>query len=91
MQRAIETVGGATTLVVIAHRLSSIRYADRIVVIDGGRVVESGTWTELLARPHGRFARMCEEQKLSESPATPDAGASGPAASLRLAASQRSR
>jgi subfamily B ATP-binding cassette protein MsbA len=45
---------GRTTLV-IAHRLSTVERADRIVVMDGGRLVETGTHAELLAR-NGQYA-----------------------------------
>ena len=45
--RTLEILKGAVTMVVISHRLSSVRMADHIYVIDKGMIVESGTWTEL--------------------------------------------
>ena len=51
------------TRVVIAHRLSTIQNCSRIVVLDGGRIVEDGTYDELLAM-NGRFARLVERQRL---------------------------
>jgi subfamily B ATP-binding cassette protein MsbA len=48
--------------VVITHRLSTIRDADFIHVLDEGRLVESGTWEELIALREGRFARLCRAQ-----------------------------
>ena len=51
------------TRVVIAHRLSTIRHADRIVMLEGGRIVEDGTYDELIARG-GKFADLVERQRL---------------------------
>ena len=55
-ERFLELTRDVTT-VLVSHRLSSVRHADRIVVIDGGRVVEDGTH-ESLMRAGGRYARM---------------------------------
>jgi ABC-type multidrug transport system fused ATPase/permease subunit len=49
------------TVLVIAHRISTIEHADVIYVVDGGKVVESGTHNELLAL-HGLFYRLHELQ-----------------------------
>ena len=49
------------TRVVIAHRLSTVRNADRIYVIEAGRLVESGTFEELL-KQEGLFARLAARQ-----------------------------
>ncbi len=54
------------TVIIITHRLSAIRRADVIHVLDQGRLVESGTWLEL-ARRDGTFARLLEAQGM-ESP-----------------------
>lgn len=51
------------TRIVIAHRLSTIRHCDRIIVLDGGRIVEDGTFDELLARK-GFFAELVERQRV---------------------------
>ena len=50
------------TRIVVAHRLSTIRHADRIIVMDAGRVLDEGTYDELLSRP-GAFRDLAERQQ----------------------------
>jgi len=57
VQEALERLSEGRTTIAIAHRLSTVRDADQIVVLDRGRVVEVGTYDELLARG-GRFAEL---------------------------------
>ena len=57
VQAALERLAEGRTVIAIAHRLSTVRDADQIVVLDGGRVVETGTHDELLARG-GRYAAL---------------------------------
>lgn len=51
------------TVLIIAHRLSTVRHANRIVVVDKGRIVEMGTPAELLQRPEGHFAHLYRLQQ----------------------------
>jgi ATP-binding cassette subfamily B protein len=51
------------TVVMVTHKLSSVRWADRIVVLDGGRVAAEGSWDELV-QGDAIFRRMCREQNL---------------------------
>ena len=58
---ALDSMG--CTRIVVAHRLSTIRHCDRIVVLDGGRIVEDGTYDELIEKK-GFFSELVERQRL---------------------------
>jgi len=53
------------TRIVIAHRLSTIQHCNRIMVLDHGRIVEDGTYEELIAAG-GTFAELVERQRLDK-------------------------
>ena len=61
VQKAIEKIAHKMTIIVIAHRFSTIRKADVIYVIEAGRIVEYGSYDELLARD-GRFSVLHNSQ-----------------------------
>ena len=64
VQEALTSLLEGRTSVVIAHRLSTIHNADRIIVIDSGRIAEQGTHAELMAK-NGIYAKLIEMQSLA--------------------------
>ncbi|QBK32419.1 ABC transporter transmembrane domain-containing protein [Roseitalea porphyridii] len=62
VQKALETLMEGRTTLVIAHRLATIRKADRILVMDRGRIVEEGTHQSLSAKKNGVYARLAALQ-----------------------------
>ncbi|HEY1607592.1 MAG TPA: ABC transporter ATP-binding protein [Allosphingosinicella sp.] len=62
IQQAIERLMVGRTAIIIAHRLSTVRALDRILVFDKGRIAEDGTHDSLLARPAGQYRRLFERQ-----------------------------
>ena len=64
IQDSIDALKGEVTAVIIAHRLSTVKNADRVYVLDEGRVIEQGTYHELRSRENGEFREMVEMQSL---------------------------
>ncbi len=63
IQEAMQRLIRGRTTFAIAHRLSTLRHADRLMVIERGKLVELGTHDELLARPDGVFRKLVDMQK----------------------------
>ena len=74
VQRALANLLRGRTALVIAHRLSTVRSADRIVVLDGGRIVDQGTHDALLARG-GLYAQLHRAQAFHDGAVAPAPGA----------------
>ena len=77
VQRALEETYEDRTVIVVAHRLSTLLGSDRILVFDGGRIVESGTYGELV-QAGGVFSELLlSAQEGISSPVGPSPGAEG--------------
>ncbi len=68
IQNNMQAIAKGRTVVIIAHRLSTVRRADRILVLDKGRVIEDGTHEQLVGRA-GQYARLYRHQTGEASPA----------------------
>ncbi|OGV35319.1 MAG: hypothetical protein A2020_06255 [Lentisphaerae bacterium GWF2_45_14] len=64
IQKSIDDAHGKRTMIIIAHRLSTVRKADKIYVLEKGRIIEEGTYDELYAKG-GKFREMVELQGLA--------------------------
>ncbi|MCG8442416.1 MAG: ATP-binding cassette domain-containing protein, partial [Caulobacterales bacterium] len=62
VQAAMGELAAGRTSIIIAHRLSTVRAADRILVFEAGRIVEQGAHAELIARPDGLYRRLAQGQ-----------------------------
>ena len=58
MQRALRTILADRTAMIIAHRLSTVEIADRVLVLEHGRIVEDGAPHDLIASGDGRFSDL---------------------------------
>ena len=61
VQRAVETLARTRTTLIVAHRLATVKKADRIIVFEGGRIVAEGTHDSLVAQG-GLYARLARLQ-----------------------------
>ncbi|KAJ3470752.1 hypothetical protein MRS44_000851 [Fusarium solani] len=92
IQLAVERAAAEKrTIISIAHRLSTIRNADNIVVMQAGRVVEQGTYAELMAKEDGEFARMAKLQSVghAKTEAGSVSGDSIDASTLRMSLNEK--
>ena len=58
MQRALRTILAQLTAIIIAHRLSTVEIADRVLVMEHGQIVEDGAPADLIAGGEGRFSDL---------------------------------
>lgn len=78
--QSIQALHGRVAIVLISHRLSTLRGADRVYVLDGGHVAESGTWEALLAQPASRLTALVQAQEIEGGAAASDPRVSIPSA-----------
>jgi len=69
VQQALNELMKGRTVLVIAHRLATVKHADRVVVVHGGRIAEAGTHDELVAKEDGIYRRLAALQMLDALPA----------------------
>lgn len=65
IQKALENLMKGRTTITVAHRLSTIRGADRIIVFDKGRIIEQGTHAELISRAQSHYKKLYEMQEFN--------------------------
>jgi ATP-binding cassette subfamily B protein len=61
----IRSMAGEKTIIIVSHRLSAVRFADQIITLDGGRIIESGTHSELMANDR-YYAKTFRLQEIEE-------------------------
>jgi ATP-binding cassette subfamily C protein len=66
IQTAIDDLHHQITIVIVTHRLSAVRHANIIHVVERGRLVESGSWDELASSENGRFRELCRAQAIDD-------------------------
>ena len=64
IREALESLKGKFAIFMVAHRLKTVHMADKIIVIGEGKILEQGTWSELINKPSGTFRRMAQLQGL---------------------------
>jgi subfamily B ATP-binding cassette protein MsbA len=64
IQESIELLKGKVTVIVIAHRLSTIKNVDQIYLIDKGKLIEHGTYDELINNNNSKFSKLANLQVL---------------------------
>jgi subfamily B ATP-binding cassette protein MsbA len=64
IQQSINSLKGERTIVIIAHRLSTVRKCDYIYVLKEGRIVDEGSFDELCKDKNSIFSKMCQAQNL---------------------------
>lgn len=76
VQEALDRVMVGRTTVIVAHRLSTIRNADMIAVVQGGKIVETGNHEELMSNPTSVYASLVQLQEASSLQRLPSVGPS---------------
>lgn len=65
VQQALERLTKGRTVLIISHRLSTVKNADVVCVVSGGRIVEEGSYEQLLNNPESQFAKLVHRQLLA--------------------------